>query len=286
MSSKAPRLGVGLGLRREHFGSLLDRLPPEIEWFEIAPENYIEIGGKIHRDFIRLSQKLPIVSHSVSLSLGSLDPLDRDFLKKIKKFIRTYDIPMASDHVCFSSFKNVQFDDLLPLPFTAETIRHISKKIRQTMDILEVPFAVENISYYAPNGAPEMKEEEFISAIVEESGALLLLDVNNIYVNSVNHGFDPSAYLKAMPLDRIAYVHIAGHKKKRPDFLLDTHGDDIIDPVWRLLDELAAMTPLPAVMIERDGNIPEIEHLVEELKTVRRILDKHSPQKEPLRVAL
>lgn len=276
--AKTRNKGVGLGLRREHFGSLLNRLPAEISWFEIAPENYMEIGGKVYRDFCQLAEKIPVVAHSVSLSLGSLDSLNRTFLKQLKNFIRTHNLPLASDHICFSSYKKVQFDDLLPLPFTEEAVKHISKRIRQVQEILEVPFAVENASYYAPAGAPDpayIKEEDFISAIIQESGALLLLDVNNIYVNSVNHRFDAHAYLKSLPLDRIAYVHIAGHRRKKKDFILDTHGAEIIHPVWRLLDELAQMTELPAVMIERDDNIPPIKDLVKELQTVHSILEKH-----------
>lgn len=277
--------GVGLGLRREHFGSLLNALPAEISWFEIAPENYMEIGGKVYRDFCQLAEKIPVVAHSVSLSLGSLDPLNRNFLKQLKNFIRTHHLPLASDHICFSSYQQVQFDDLLPLPFTEEAVKHISKRIRQVQEILEVPFAVENASYYAPAGAPDpayIKEEAFISAIIKESGALLLLDVNNIYVNSVNHRFDPYAYLKALPLDRIAYVHMAGHRRKKKDFILDTHGAGIIHPVWRLLDELARMTELPAVMIERDDNIPPLKELVTELNQVYSILKRNQKYHESL----
>jgi len=274
-----------LGLRREHFGSLLNALPAEISWFEIAPENYMEIGGKVYRDFCQLAEKIPVVAHSVSLSLGSLDPLNRNFLKQLKNFIRTHHLPLASDHICFSSYQQVQFDDLLPLPFTEEAVKHISKRIRQVQEILEVPFAVENASYYAPAGAPDpayIKEEAFISAIIKESGALLLLDVNNIYVNSVNHRFDPYAYLKALPLDRIAYVHMAGHRRKKKDFILDTHGAGIIHPVWRLLDELARMTELPAVMIERDDNIPPLKELVTELNQVYSILKRNQKYHESL----
>ena len=282
VKKKSINLGVGLGLRREHFGSLLDRFkddfPPEIAWFEVAPENYMEIGGKVYRDFCKLSEKIPIVAHSVSMTLGSLDPLNRPFFKALKKFIHQHHIPLAGDHISFSSFNQVQFDDLLPLPATEESVKHISKRIRQVADMLEVPFAVENPSYYAPAGAPDphyLKEEDFISAIVKESGAFLLLDVNNIYVNSVNHKFDPYAYLKKLPLDKIAYVHIAGHWQKKEGFILDTHGSKIIHPVWRLLDELASMTELPGVMIERDDDIPPLPELLKELRQTQAILNKH-----------
>jgi uncharacterized protein (UPF0276 family) len=275
MDSNIPALGVGLGLRRAHFNALLGHPPRELEWFEIAPENYMEIGGWVYRDFLKLTEIRPVITHSVSLSLGSIDPLNRTFLKQLKKFIRDHGIPMASDHICFSSFNQVQFDDLLPLPFTEEAVKHISKRIKQVQEILEVPFAAENISYYAPSGAPEMSEPDFIRAVIEESGAWLLLDVNNLYVNSVNHGFDPVEYIRKMPLDRIAYVHMAGHWKKKEGFLIDTHGEEVIFPVWKLFDTLASMTELRSVMIERDSNIPPVEELVVELNHVHEILEKH-----------
>lgn len=267
-----PALGVGLGLRRAHFGALLQDLPDEIEWFEIAPENYMEIGGALYRDFCRLREQRTVVAHSISLSLGSLDPLNKTFLRQLKKFIREHRIPLASDHICFSSYHQVQFDDLLPLPFTEEAVRHIAKRIRYVQEFLEVPYAVENISYYAPSGAAEMSEPEFIRAVIEESGAQLLLDVNNIYVNSVNHHFDPYDYLRQMPLDRLAYVHVAGHRLKRPTFILDNHGAAVITPVWQLLEALAAMTPLTSVMIERDNNIPPLKEMISELNDVNAII--------------
>ncbi len=272
VGDRLPTLGIGLGLRREHTGSLLGHFPDELQWFEVAPENYMEIGGKVYRDFCELAERVPVVAHSVSLSLGSLDPLNKPFLKQLKKFIRTHKIPLASDHICFSSYHGVQFDDLVPLPFTWEAVRHVAKRVRRVQDFLEVPYAVENVSYYAPAGAPEMTEWDFVRAVVEESGAGLLLDVNNIYVNSVNFGFDPLDYLRAMPLDKIAYVHIAGHRRKRRNFLLDTHGAEIVTPVWKILDELAAMTPIPGIMIERDANIPPLEEILDEVRHIQRIL--------------
>lgn len=274
-----------MGLRREHFGSLLSSLPSEVEWFEVAPENYLEIGGRVYRDFCELTERVPVVFHSISLSLGSLDPLDRNLLKLISKAIKKHKVPMASDHICFSSYNQVQFDDLLPLPFTWEAVRHTAKRIKMVQEILEVPFAVENISYYAPCGAPEMTEADFIRAVIEESDALLLFDVNNVYVNSVNHRFDPHDYIKKIPLDRIAYVHIAGHKRKKKDFVLDTHGEDIIHPVWRLLEEVSKKVALPSVMIERDGNIPPIEDLVGELRNVHHILRRNDTERNIVRVA-
>lgn len=275
-----PSLGVGLGLRRAHFGALLQHLPDEIEWFEIAPENYMEIGGALYRDFCRLREQRIVIAHSISLSLGSLDPLNKTFLKQLKKFIREHHIPLASDHICFSSYHQVQFDDLLPLPFTEEAVKHIAKRIRYVQDFLEVPFAIENISYYAPAGAPEMSEPEFVRAVIKESGAWLLLDVNNVYVNSVNHRFDPYDYLQQMPLDRIAYVHVAGHRLKRPTFILDTHGAAVVTPVWKLLTHLAEMTRLSSIMIERDNNIPPMKEMLTELQDVHAIVSAQKQERK------
>lgn len=241
---------------------------------EVAPENYMDIGGKIYRDFCAVAERVPILAHSISLSLGSLDPLDKKFLKTLKVFIRRHQIPLASDHICFSSYRGVKFDDLFPLPFTKEAVRHIARRIKQVQDFLEIPYAVENPSYYAPCGAPEMSEAEFIRAVIEESGAYLLLDINNVYVNSVNHHFDPEEYLTALPLDRIAYVHIAGHYRKRKNFILDTHGAAIINPVWELLDALAGQTEIHSILIERDNNIPPLNELKPEIELAHQILAK------------
>jgi uncharacterized protein len=271
-----PDLGVGLGLRRAHFDALLNDLPPEIEWFEVAPENYMDIGGRLYKDFCELASKRPVRTHSVAMSLGSLDPLNRIFLKQLKEFIRKHKVPFHSDHICFSSFKGVQFDDLLPLPFTWEAVKHIAKRIRQAQDILEVPLAVENASYYCPSGAAEMTEPEFISAVLEEADCGLLLDVNNIYVNSINHRFDPENFLQQMPLDRIVYVHIAGHYQKRSNFILDTHGAEIIDPVWKILDRLCQLKPQASVIIERDNNIPPLEELRPELEMAHRLVRQYN----------
>jgi uncharacterized protein (UPF0276 family) len=276
MSQKLPQLGIGLGLRRPHYSGLLSSLSEykkDLQWLEVAPENYMDIGGPLYREFCEIAERLPIVFHSVGTSLGSLDPLDRDFLKKLKIFIRKHKIPLASDHICFSSYHGVQFDDLLPLPFTDEAVRHVAKRVCQVQDFLEIPYAVENISYYAPAGAAEMTEWDFVKNVVEESGAWLLLDVNNIYVNSVNFGFDPLDYLKAMPLDRLAYVHIAGHRQVRKNFILDTHGADVIAPVWTILDQLARLAPkIPGIMIERDANIPPLDELLDEVRHMKKIL--------------
>lgn len=263
---KFGHLGVGLGLRRAHFGTLLAEIPPEIEWFEIAPENYMEIGGKLYRDFCLLAEKLPIRTHSVSLSLGSLDPVDYDYLTKLKSFLDTHKIPTHSDHICFSSYKGIQFDDLIPLPYTEEAIKHTAKKIRQVQDILERPLAVENISSYASAGYNEMDEANFVSAIIEEADCGLLLDINNVYVNSINHQIDAEDFLKKIPHEKITYIHIAGHYQKKPDFILDTHGDQIISPVWELLTKLGAYTSVPNILIERDNNIPPLEQLSSELR--------------------
>ncbi len=273
-STNISSLGTGLGLRRAHFGALLRSVPEEIEWFEVAPENYIDIGGWVYRDFCALREIRPITLHSIALSLGSLDPLNRDYLKRLRKFIRQHNIPLASDHISFSSYQNIYLNDLVPLPFTEEAVRHIAKRIREVQDILEIPFGVENVSYYVPAGAPEMSEADFIRAVIEESGAWFLLDINNVYVNSVNHGFDPVAHLQALPLDKIGYVHTAGHFRKADDFVLDTHGETIADPVWKLTQTLMQLAPIHSIMIERDYNIPPLPELVSELRRLNDLVAK------------
>ena len=268
-------LGVGIGLRRENIDELLAKRPKEIQCLEIAPENYLHTGGKLYRKFRELKEIYPIVAHGLSLSLGSLAPLKKDFLKDLKAFLREHNFPWMSDHLCYSSVLGHEFHDLLPLPFTAEAVAHVVPRIRQIQDYLEMPFAIENVSYYAapvnPSAAPEMPEWEFLAEVAARADCSLLLDVNNIYVNSVNHGFDPIQYIRSIPLERVLHMHLAGHVEYQ-GFLLDNHGAAIIDPVWRLLEEAAKGVKPAAVIIERDHRMPPLEDLVEEVKAAHDIL--------------
>lgn len=266
--------GIGLGLRVENSEALVESLPQEIDCLELAPENYFHTGGKLFRQFKQLAERYPLVFHGISLSVGSLKPLSFDYLKEVKAFVQEYGGKWFSDHLCYSSVMGAQFHDLLPLPFTQEAVEHVVPRIKQVQDYLEMPFAIENVSSYVHPGDPEMKEWEFVKAVVEEADCGLLLDVNNIYVNSVNFGFDPAEYLNNVPLERVMHIHVAGHRQM-DGFLLDTHGAEVIDPVWSILDQVAAQTELPTVIIERDNNLPPLSEQLEEVKMARKIVVGH-----------
>jgi len=269
--SRIKNLGVGLGLRRENVEDLLSGLPKEIDCLEIAPENYMKTGGKQYRQYRELAERYPIAIHGLSLSLGSRHPLSRTFLKDLKIFLKEAKALWMSDHLCYSSVLGAQFHDLLPLPLSREAIRHIVPRIRRVQDYLEMPFAIENVSYYASAGKDEMPEWEFLAEVAEKADCSLLLDVNNIYVNAVNHRFDPYDYLKKLPYERVLHIHVAGHVQYE-DFLLDTHGAPVIDPVWDLLKYVAARAKPKAVIIERDHNLPDLSESIEEVKIARSIM--------------
>lgn len=268
--SQIKNLGFGLGLRRENADDLLSRLPSELDCLEIVPENYMKTGGKHYRQFRELAERYPIVVHGLSLSIGSLHPLSRKFLKELKVFLKEAKALWMSDHLCYSSIFGAQFHDLLPLPLSREAIRHVVPRIRQVQDFLEMPFAIENVSYYASAGKDEMPEWEFLREVAEKADCSLLLDINNIYVNAVNHRFDPYEYLRAIPYDRVLHMHIAGHIQYE-DFLLDTHGAPVIDPVWDLLRYVARQAHPRAVIIERDHHLPPLEESLAEVTTARKI---------------
>lgn len=264
-------IGTGIGLRRENVDDLLARKPADIQCIEIAPENFLHTGGKMYRKFRELAEIYPVVAHGLSLSVASLAPLDQAYLKDLKLFLRDHRLSYMTDHLCYSSLYGAQFHDLLPVPFTREAIRHIVPRVKQIQDFLEVPFALENVSYYAAPAENEMTEWDFVSEVVNQADCSLHLDVNNIYVNSVNHGFDPLAYVRALPLERVLHVHLAGHVEYQ-GFLLDNHGAPIIDPVWEILREVAPRIAPAAVIIERDHRMPPLDELIEEVKTARAIL--------------
>ncbi|MCP5468701.1 MAG: DUF692 domain-containing protein [Deltaproteobacteria bacterium] len=269
---------VGMGLRREHSKDLVEQLPKEIDCLEIAPENYMNTGGEYYDQLCELAKHYPIIFHGLCMSVGSLAPLDKDHLKQIKKFLKKFNARWMSDHLCFSSIRGGQTHDLLPLPFTKEVIQHVSEKIKRIRDFLEMPFAIENVSYYVDPAPPEMTEWEFLSEVLEKADCSLLLDVNNIYVNSVNHNFDPFKYLDNIPLERTIHMHIAGHQKKE-DFILDTHGASIIDPVWDLLANVTSRIQVPALIVERDNNIPKLKEVLKEVSQAREIQKKSRDKK-------
>lgn len=264
-----PILGVGLGLRRP---LLEDTLAAShvIDWLEFTPENYVGRGGYVRQMLERAHAQYPLVSHGVSLSLGSVDPLNEDYLSDLETLFAWINPPWFSDHLCFSSVEGHYFNDLMPLPRTQETVRHVADRIRCLQDRFQRPVLIENISQYINCPADEMPDAEFISRILTESDCGLLLDVNNVYVNSVNHRFNAQDFLSNIPLERVVQIHVAGHHQF-PEGLVDTHGAPVCDPVWALLRWVMARCRPCGVMLERDTDIPPFEDLLPELQTIREI---------------
>ena len=264
--------GAGLGLRRALLGPLQDAQQDgrntAIDFFEIAPENWIGVGGKLGRTLRGFTERHAFVCHGLSLSLGGRDPLDETLLAKIRRLLDAHGIATYSEHLSYCADEGHLYD-LMPIPFTDEAVHHVAGRIRQTQEILGQRIAVENVSYYAAPGQA-MREIDFINAIVAEADCDLLLDVNNIYVNSINHRYDADAFLDALP-DRVAYIHVAGHYDEAPDLKVDTHGAPIIDPVWRLLERAYARFGVKPTLIERDFNFPPLAELVAEVSHARAL---------------
>ncbi len=270
--------GAGLGLRRALLGPLQEADLSGVGFMEIAPENWIGVGGRLGRQLRQYTERFPFICHGLSLSLGAPEPLDEDFVRSVGKFLDQHDMVGYSDHLSYCS-EHGHLYDLMPIPFTAEAVDWVGSRIARVQEILGRRIAVENISYYAAPGA-EMTELEFINGVLERADCLLLLDVNNIYVNSVNHRYDPLEFLHGLPLDRVAYIHVAGHHHEARDLIVDTHGASVIDPVWNLLDAAyRIMGPVPT-MLERDFNFPPVPELLAEVDTISRIQARHDPRHE------
>jgi uncharacterized protein (UPF0276 family) len=271
--------GAGLGLRRDLLDELEAAPPRQVDFMEVAPENWIGVGGRLGRRFRAMRERWPIVLHGLSLSLGSPAPLDEDLLRAVKAFMDEHDIGIYTEHLSYCSDDGHLYD-LLPIPFTEEAVHYVAARIRRVQEILERPFAVENVSYYAAPGQ-EMSELEFLCAVLEEADCGLLLDVNNIHVNAVNHGYDPHAFLRGLPGERIVYGHIAGHYVEAPDLLVDTHGAGVIEPVWTLLDAAYARFGVFPTLLERDFNIPPLAELLGEVERIHAIQRRHLEQPAP-----
>lgn len=272
--------GAGLGLRRVMLDSLEDALPEQVGFLEVAPENWIEVGGKIGKQFDSIAEQIPITCHGLSLNIGGTAPLDEPFLYKIKHFLDRYKVPVYSDHLTYCADDGHLYD-LLPIPFTEEAVKHVAGRIKRVQDILERRIAIENASFYAAPSS-EMTELTFIQAVLEEADCDLLLDVNNIYVNSVNHRYDPVTFLQSLPGERIAYAHIAGHYNEYDDLIVDTHGSDVIDPVWQLLECAYETFGVFPSLLERDFNIPEMPELLQEVDQIIAYQAKHMAMAEAL----
>ncbi len=260
--------GSGLGLRRDFAEEVL-KTPPPVDFYEVAPENWMRFGGRLGKQFRALTERFPFVCHGLSLSLGGPAPLDEDFLLELKTFLHEHKIALYSEHLSYCGDDGLLYD-LMPIPFTREAVDYVAARIRRVQDILEQRIAIENISYYAAPGK-EIEEIDFLNAVLQEAECGLLIDINNIYVNSVNHGYDAEAFLRAIPGERIVYAHIAGHYVEAADFLVDTHGATIIDPVWKLLDTAYDCFGVFPTLLERDFNIPPLAELMREVETIRMI---------------
>ncbi len=257
---------AGLGLRRSFISQILAAPPESVSFYEIAPENWITIGGKLGKQLRTLTEQFDFVCHGLSLSLGGSDPLDENFVHDIKRFMQTHQIKFYSEHLSYCS-QDGHLYDLMPIPFTEAAAAHVAGRIARVQDILGHKIALENVSYYAAPGQ-EMSEIDFFNTVVESADCNVLIDINNIYVNSVNHNYDAKAFLKAMPWHRVAYAHIAGHYVEAEDILVDTHGAEIVDPVWSLLDQAYDLYGIFPTLLERDFNIPPMAELLREVDTI------------------
>jgi uncharacterized protein len=264
-------LGAGLGFRRDLIKTFDGQDLSAIDFFEIAPENWLTLGGRYADQLRRYTERFPFVCHGLSLSLGGAHPLNLSLLRNIKHFMRDHGMTLYTEHLSWCADEG-QLYDLLPVPCTQDALKWVSARIQQAQDILGQAIAIENASYYvAPPGA-EMAESDFIRELVYDSGCYLHLDVNNVYVNSQNFGFDPLAYLAELPLDRVCYLHVAGHFTEEDGLIIDTHGAPVKDPVWDLLEQTYARIPeggLTPTCLERDFNFPPLPQLLSEVARVR-----------------
>jgi uncharacterized protein (UPF0276 family) len=259
--------GAGLGLRRPLLNTLLEKLPTNIDFLEVAPENWIGVGGSFGKRFREVLQHYPLACHGLSLSIGSPAPLDEIFLKQLKSFMDAHNVVLYSEHLSYCSDDGHLYD-LMPIPFTGTAVGYIADRIKRVQDILERPVVIENVSYYAAP-SQEMNEIEFVNAVLTEADCRLLLDVNNIYVNSINHRYDAEEFLYALPAERVEYFHMAGHYVEAEDLRIDTHGAPVCDPVWELLAKAYKhFGPVPT-LLERDFNIPPLDDLLAEIDQIR-----------------
>lgn len=265
--------GVGLGFRRDLAKDLIRLEENKPKFIEFAPENWMQMGGYWRKKLKAAVEKYPVLCHGLSLSIGSPEKLDMDFLRELKRFFDEIDVQIYSEHLSYSKCDNAHLYDLLPIPFREDAIKHVAERLRIVQDFLERPVAIENVSYYTPVAA-EMDEATFIKSIVEESGCKMLLDVNNVYVNAFNHNYNPKEFIDSLPLDQVVYIHMAGHEQVNDDTIIDTHGKPIIDPVYELFEwTIKKIKPVP-VLLERDFNIPDINELQGEIKKLQSIADK------------
>lgn len=272
LMKKMPFLGFGLGLRTNYYEEILST-KPAVDWFEILSENYLVPGGKPLYYLDKIRALYPMVMHGVSLSLGSTDPLDMDYLRQLKELAHRVEPAWISDHLCWTGVQGVNAHDLLPIPYTHEAVRHIVSRVQQIQEYLKRPILIENVSSYLTYKESELTEWDFILEIVQQSGCCILLDVNNVYVSSVNHQFNPLDFIHTMPANRVAQIHLAGHSD-HGNYIIDTHDAPVVQAVWDLYEATIAHLGPVSTMIERDDNMPPFAELLKEINHAKHIAQK------------
>lgn len=266
--------GIGIGLRHDLAAELLERAPDEVRWLEVHPENYVARGGSFAQNLERALERWSLVPHGLTLCFGTTTRFDRGYVREAKALLDRIDAPWYSDHLCFAGAGGTYLHDLLPLPFTRESIDTAAARVRELRDAIERPVAIENISYYADPAPREMDEPDFVLEVLEAADCQLLLDVNNVYVNSIDHGFDPKPYIDRIPPDRVVQIHVAGHHTRKDGMIIDTHGEPMCEGVYELLAyTLERLGPVP-VLLERDQNIPPLDELLAEVRRLTEIYDR------------
>ena len=264
-----PVSGAGLGLRRALLGPLSSVTPEQINFMEVAPENWIGVGGRLGKEFRSYTERFDFMCHGLSLSIGSPDELDIEFIKQVRDFMRLHNIKAYSEHLSYCSNEGHMYD-LMPIPFTEEAVKYVAQRVRTVQDIIEQPLIIENVSAYAQPGK-QMDEIDFLTSVVEEADCRILLDVNNVFVNSTNHGFNAEEYIRQIPTDKISYLHIAGHYEEAKDLLVDTHGTTVKQSVWDLLAFTYQQHGVIPTLLERDFNIPSVDELMPEIQMINQI---------------
>jgi len=272
-TTKRPYLGYGLGLRKEHYETVLAERP-DVDWFEVISENYMVEGGKPLDYLTRIREHYPMVMHGVSMSIGSTEVLNFDYLKQLKDLIKRVEPEWISDHLCWTGVNGLNLHDLMPLPYTKEAAQHVADRVSQVQDYLGQQILLENVSSYVSYSDSVMSEAEFYREVTERADCLMLLDINNIYVSAYNHNFDPYSYLTAMPKERVCQFHLAGHTQEN-NLIIDTHDHPIADPVFDLYAAAVEHFGRVSTMIERDDNIPPLPELLNELEQVKNIAENY-----------
>lgn len=265
-----PYLGFGLGLRAQHLGEILENPPAAVDWFEIISENFMVAGGKPRRNLEFVRARYPVVMHGVSLSIGGTDPLDQDYLRKLKKLAFEVEPAWISDHLCWTGIDGINSHDLLPLPYSEAAIQHVVTRVNQVQEFLGREILLENLSSYVEFSGSQMPEWQFVAEIAQRSGCRLLLDVNNIQVSAHNHGFNAQDYLAGIPIDRVWQIHLAGHSV-HGEYVIDTHDHAVPNAVWALYGDAIRRFGAVSTMIERDDHIPPLPVLIAELEQARAV---------------